>query len=195
GFACPGTNEANRYNELTNPGGVRCSDADLAINVFGPRAESNWGPQEKELGHGFAGLPISNVGVQYGLTALREGKITPAEFVDLNTKIGGLNAETLKPAPGRLVAHKSALRNAYRSGMINETNNMDQVAIIDCRGPNPEQAHDAYRAFAVRARLDREHGTHANDLIWEGPVTFVASINCQEQSLIAMDGWMSAVTA
>jgi hypothetical protein len=79
--------------------------------------------------------------------------------------------------------------------MINETNNMDQVAIIDCRGPNPEGAHDAYRAFAVRARLDREHGTHANDLIWEGPVEFIASLACQEQSLIAMDGWLSAVAA
>ena len=53
--------------------------------------------------------------------------------------------------------------------MINETNNLDQTAIIDCRGPNPGAFHDAYRAFAVRARLDREHGTHANQLIWEGP--------------------------
>ncbi len=195
GFACPGTTEEDRYNEVTNPGGVRCSMADYAMNVFGPRAESEWGPQEKEIGHGFAGLPIGNESIQYGLTALREGKITAAEFVDLNTKIGGLNPETIKPTAERLVANKRALKNAYRSGMINETNNMDQVAIIDCRGPNPEQAHDAYRAFAVRARLDREHGTHANDLIWEGPEPFNAAPDCQEQSLIAMSGWLSAVTA
>ena len=53
--------------------------------------------------------------------------------------------------------------------MINETNNLDRTAIIDCRGPDPGAFHDAYRAFAVRARLDREHGGHANQLIWEGP--------------------------
>jgi hypothetical protein len=195
GYACPGTTAEDRYNELTNPGGVRCDMADYAMNVFGPRPESEWGPQEKELGHGFAGLPISNDGVQYGLSALREGKITATEFIDLNTKIGSLDPETIKQSPGRLVAARNALTNAYRSGMINETNNMDQVAIIDCRGPNPEQAHDVYRAFAVRARLDREHGTHANDLIWEGPTAQVASPNCQEQSLLAMDGWLSAVAA
>ena len=41
------------------------------INVFGPRTESVWGPVEKELGHGFAGLPVDNVGVQYGLAGLQ----------------------------------------------------------------------------------------------------------------------------
>ena len=71
--------------------GVRCSIADLAINVFGARAESEWGPEEKALDRGFAGIPASNVGVQYGLAALREKKITAAQFVDLNAKIGGLN--------------------------------------------------------------------------------------------------------
>ena len=30
-----------------------------------------------------------NVGVQYGLVSLKEGKITPAEFLDLNLKVGG----------------------------------------------------------------------------------------------------------
>ena len=42
--------------------------------------------------------------------------------------------------------------------MINEANNLDRTAIIDCRGPDPGAFHDAYRAFAVRARLDRAHG-------------------------------------
>ena len=51
-------------------------------------------------------------------------------------------------------ADRPALANAYRSGMINETNNLDRTAIIDCRGPDPGLFHDAYRAFAVRARLE-----------------------------------------
>ena len=78
--------------------------------------------------------------------------------------------------------------------MINETNNLNQVAIIDCRGPNPGLFHDAYRAFAVRARLDREHGTHANQLIWEGPVTDQwPTTKCELNSFIAMDRWLTAV--
>lgn len=38
---------------------------------------------------GFARVPWDNVGVQYGLEALRSGTITPAEFVDLNAEVGG----------------------------------------------------------------------------------------------------------
>src|SRR3546814_3939563 len=38
---------------------------------------------------GFARLPWDNVGVQYGLEALRTGVITPAEFLDLNAQVGG----------------------------------------------------------------------------------------------------------
>jgi hypothetical protein len=37
---------------------------------------------------GFARNPWDNVGVQYGLGALRDGVITPAEFLDLNAQIG-----------------------------------------------------------------------------------------------------------
>ena len=38
---------------------------------------------------GFARRPWDNVGVQYGLEALRDGTITPAEFLDLNANVGG----------------------------------------------------------------------------------------------------------
>ena len=64
---CGGTTAQDRYNPISNPGGVRCSISDFAVNVFGVRARSAWGPQERALGHGFAGLPVDNVGVQYGL--------------------------------------------------------------------------------------------------------------------------------
>ena len=40
----------------------------MAINVFGPRPQSDWSANERKLGHGFAGVPVDNVGVQYGLT-------------------------------------------------------------------------------------------------------------------------------
>src|SRR3954453_4045316 len=189
---CKGVSDQQRYDPNTNPGGVRCSIADAAINVFGPRPAADWGPQEKKLGRAFAGLPVDNVGVQYGLGALRSGKITPAQFVDLNAKLGGLDIDT-NPISSRISATRPALANAYRSGMINETNNMNQTAIIDCRGPDPGAFHDAYRAFAVRARLDREHGNHANQLIWEGPAAIVGDSQCEHNSLIAMDRWLTGV--
>jgi Tannase-like family of unknown function (DUF6351) len=189
---CRGVTDQERYDPATNPGGVRCTIQDAAINVFGPRLPVVWSEQEKQIGRGFAGIPTDNVGVQYGLGALRAGKITPAQFVDLNAKIGGLgvNAELVS---NRLVADRPALANAYRSGMINETNNLDQTAIIDCRGPDEGLFHDAYRAFAVRARLDREHGHHRNQVIWEGPVPLTADPQCEENSLLAMDRWLAAV--
>jgi hypothetical protein len=189
---CSGTTNADRYNPNTNPGGVRCTIQDAAINVFGPEPNALWSANEQKIGHGFVRPPIDNVGVQYGLGALKKGQITPADFVDLNAKIGGLDIDT-NPIAARSNGASPSLATAYRSGMINEANNLDQTAIIDCRGPNPGLFHDAYRAFAVRARLDREHGTHANQLIWEGPVPLIADNKCELNSFIAMDRWLTAV--
>jgi hypothetical protein len=191
-YACPGTATENRYS-TSNPGGVRCSSNDFGINVFGPRAKADWGSEERALGRAFAGLPLDNTGVQYGLAALESGQITADQFIDLNTHIGGLDPENLGNVPDRSVADPFALRAAYRSGMINEVNNYDQTAIIDCRGPNPALAHDAFRAFAVRARLDRAFHSHANQLIWEGPGILNADRNCQQDALVEMDTWLAAV--
>jgi hypothetical protein len=189
---CGGISDAQRYEPQTNPGGVRCSISDAAINVFGPREASVWSANETKLGHGFAGVPVDNVGVQYGLSALQGLTITPAQFVDLNAKIGGLDID-IDPTAQRIAADEPALANAYRSGSINETNNLGRTAIIDCRGPDPGAAHDSYRAFAVRARLDRENGTHANQAIWEGSAPIVGDTHCAQNSLIAMDRWLAAV--
>jgi len=189
---CTGVTDAQRYNPQSNPGGVRCDIQDAAINIFGPDPRSYWSPSEKKAGRGFAVPPIDNVGVEYGLDALQQGKILPAQFVDLNQKIGGVDIDT-HPTASRIATRGDALTNAYRSGMINETNNLDQTAIIDCRGPDPGAFHDAYRAFALRARLDREHGNHDNQLIWEGPAPIIGDTQCNLTSLIAMDRWLGAV--
>jgi Tannase-like family of unknown function (DUF6351) len=191
---CGGTTAAERYHPLTNPGGVRCSIVDAAINAFGPNPQETWSPQEQAVGRGFGAPPVDNVGVQYGLGALNRGQITPAQFVDLNSKIGGMDIDT-NPTAERITAPGSALANAYRSGMINEANNLARTAIIDCRGPDEGLFHDAYRAFAVRARLDREHGGHANQLIWEGPVSLIADPACERNSFIAVDRWLKAVAS
>ncbi len=191
---CSGVSDEQRHDPDNNQGGVRCDIQDAAINLFGPRPPELWGPQEKQIGHGFAGFPVDNVGVQYGLKVLQRGTITAADFIDLNAKIGGVDYDA-NMAPERTIATEPALSNAYRSGMINEANNLDRTAIIDCRGPDPGAFHDAYRAFAMRARLAREHGDHDNQLIWEGPVEIIGDTACGLNSFKAMDRWMAAVEA
>ena len=181
------------YNPETNPGGVRCTLADYMINVFGPRPESLWGPVEKKLGHGFAGLPVDNVGVLYGLQGLMEGIISPAQFVDLNGKIGGADID-LKPTAERFSANEPALQRSYLSGAVNEANNLKNVAIIDLRGPDPGAFHDAYRTWSMRARLENAEGHFPfNHVIWFGETPLIGSPTYQSEAVVAMDKWLSAV--
>src|SRR6185295_1664766 len=64
------------YDPVTNPTGTRCGDPGIAPGST--RALST----------------NDNVGVQYGLNALLAGQITPEEFVTLNEKIGGVDADS-----------------------------------------------------------------------------------------------------
>jgi hypothetical protein len=193
--SCPGVASAEAYNPETHPEGVRCTLADYMINVFGPRPESLWGAVEKKLGHGFAGLPIDNVGVQYGLQGLVEGVISPAQFVDLNSKLGGADVD-LKPTKERFNANEPALRYSYLSGSVNEANNLKGVAIIDLRGPDPGAFHDAYRTWSMRARLEHAEGHFPlNHVIWFGQAPLIGSPTYTSEGLRAMDKWLSAVEA
>ncbi|HZQ88217.1 MAG TPA: DUF6351 family protein, partial [Acidimicrobiales bacterium] len=178
--SCAGVTAQQRWSD-SNPHGVRCSLQDFMVNLFGTRSDN-----------GYAGRAYDNVGAQYGYKALMSGAITPAQFVDLNTAAGSHDID-YHWQPGRVAADRPALANGYRGGAFNETNNMRDVAIIDLRGPDPGAFHDAYRAFAVRARLDRENGTHANQVIWEGFAPIVGDVNYTRLGLVAMDRWLTAV--
>ena len=112
------------------------------VNVLGKRPD------------GYAGRPLDNVGVEYGLSALQQGLITPAQFADLNSRIGGADINAVA-TPARIAADEPALANAYQRRPINETNNLRNVAIIDLRGTDQGAFHDVYRAFAIRARLEQ----------------------------------------
>lgn len=189
---CAGVSDEERYDATSNPGGVRCSIIDGAINVFGPRPESVWTPQEKQIGRGFAGSPLDNTGVQYGLEALRSGAITPEQFVDVNEKIGGLDID-VQPRAKRSVADPTALTNAYRSGMVNTASNLSEVAIIDHGGPDPGLAHDARWAWAMRDRLTREQGHADNQVIWYGVTPMIGDPSYSKEALLAMDRWLASV--
>jgi len=158
------------YNATTNPDGLRCSLQDYMSNIFGFRPESDWGPVEHSIGRGFAGRPYDNVGVQYGLRALINGQISPAQFADLNAKIGALDIDyNFKPV--RVAADPFALQAAYRSGFVNEGNNLDRVPIIDTPGYIPGdryEIHDNTKSWALRARLDHFNGGHESQVLWYG---------------------------
>jgi uncharacterized tannase-like protein DUF6351 len=124
---------------------------------------------------------------------MKKGQITPAQFVDLNAKVGGVDVD-INHTPERLQANQPALRRAYLSGAINSTNNMKGLAIIDLRGPDPGAFHDAYRSWAIRARLEREEGHFPkNHVIWFGQTPLIGDPRYTTEGLRAMDRWLGAV--
>ena len=189
---CPGVPESQVYHENTNPNGVRCTLHDYMVNIFGRRAPEDWERVEKQLGRGFAGRPFDNVGIEYGRKALMNGTISPAQFVDLNGKLGGADIDATL-GPNRIEADRPALGRVYRSGAVNQGTNLDEVAMIDLRGPDPGAFHDVYRTYAMRARLVREHGHARNQILWRGPVALVGDPDFVSESIVAMDRWLAAV--
>ena len=192
--SCPGVPREKVYDENSNPNGVRCTLQDYMINIFGRRDKSVWERVEKQLGRGFAGRPFDNVGVQYGLKALTNGTISPAQFVDLNAKSGGGDID-VNMGPKRAAADRPALARVYRSGAVNQGTHLDKVAIIDLRGPDPGAFHDVYRTYALRARLMREHGTAANQVLWRGQTPLMGDADYTDQAIVAMDKWLAAIEA
>ncbi|MCU1587035.1 MAG: hypothetical protein JWN31_528 [Frankiales bacterium] len=187
---CVPPNQA--YDPAKNPKGVRCSILDYMKTLLGPRPKSVWSPQEKRAGHGFGGVPFSNRGIQYGLKSLRQGLITPEMFVDLNEKIGGLDIDA-NPSPNRLEGDDLAVANSYRTGMMDLTDNLDQVAIIDHAGPDPGIAHDFAHTYWIRDRLDQRHGHHQNQVLWFGLSPLIGDLTYPTEAIKAMSRWLSAV--
>ncbi|MCW3049262.1 MAG: N-acetylmuramoyl-L-alanine amidase [Solirubrobacterales bacterium] len=180
--SCPDVPQDQVYDPKTNPGGVKCTLQDYMVNVFGKRAD------------GFANRAFGNVGVQYGLDALRSGAITPAEFVDLNSHIGGIDIYG-DISPRRSAPDVVAVERAYTSGAVDSANNLDKVAIIDLRGPDPGAFHDVYRTYAMRARLLRNFGTAANQVLWRGQAPLIGDVNFADQAVLAADKWVARFEA
>ncbi|MCW2842815.1 MAG: hypothetical protein JWN22_731 [Nocardioides sp.] len=183
---------STRYDSETNPGGVRCSVLDIMVNLLGPRPESVWSAQEKAAGHGFAGIPFANTGVQYGLGALQQGLITPAQFVDLNVKVGGLDLDS-DITDARIDGDDAAIDRVYRTGLVNEANHLDQVAIINHGGPDPGAAHDYAHAFWTEERLMADQGNTDNRVMWFGVTPLIGDPTWANEALGDMDRWLTAV--
>ena len=180
--SCPGVPAAKVYDPKTNPKGVKCTLQDYMVNVFGNRPD------------GFANRPLGNAGIQYGLAGLRKGLVSPQQFVDLNTRLGGLDLNGALTKE-RFLGDKVGLDRVYSTGSVNSANNLDTVAIIDLRGPDPGAFHDVYRTYALRARLLRNFGTAANQVLWRGQVPLLGDVNYVDQAIFALDGWLARVEA
>jgi hypothetical protein len=82
--------------------------------------------------------------------------------------------------------------NAYRSGAVDEANNLTAVPIIDEEAPRPEGIHDDFRAWSMRARLERAEGHFPkNQAIWFGQ----DSESYEPERLQVMNEWLGKVEA
>jgi hypothetical protein len=78
--------------------------------------------------------------------------------------------------------------------MINETNHLKGVPIIDLRGPDPGAFHDAYRSWTIRARLEHEEKHFPkNHVIWFGHAPLIGDANYARDAFLAVDRWLTNV--
>ena len=177
------------YDPVTNPNGTRCGDPDLSTAVWGTTAGIPPGStRARQTG--------DNVGIQYGLGALFAGAITPEEFVTLNEKIGGFDADFNRRA-ARTAADLPAVVIAYRAGIVGSGANLGKLPIIDSRGWDEQGIHYIWRSFAERARIDADnHGDHGNQVMWRYGTGLLPATPSQFaavtlKSLVTMDTWLS----
>jgi hypothetical protein len=149
---------------------------------------------EQRIQRGFANRPYDPVGVMVGLRALQAGQITPAQFVDLNAKMGAIDID-FGTQTTRVDADPASLPAIYRSGVVDEANNLDRVPIIDIPNPGDNyDIHDKWKSWALRARLDAANGHHDNHLIWYGPYKFGMAFNVGDgNAFLLMERWLSAL--
>ena len=164
---------------------------------------------------GYARNPLDNVGVQYGLQALNDGTITMDQFIDLNTHIGGMDAN------GRIVAQRQvgdeqALKAAYETGRIVEfTGGVKDVPAIAVRSYNDQDplgrgdpnvdVHDGYHTNVVLARLLKYTGTRDNYVQFIATTLGTPQLDAQvagspgnvanDLALTDIDKWILAIQA
>ena len=171
------------YHPVANPGGARCSVQDYQQAIWG-----HGGPLDA------APLPYDNTGVQYGLTPLQQGTITPEQFVDLNEKIGAIDNE------GEFTAQRASMDVAtattmYRAARTSDPRQLAKVPMIDVRESpfrddtdGKSDMHQPYNSHVMRARLDAVNGTHANQVFWRFPPA-----NRDIPAALAIDRWLQAI--
>ena len=167
------------YDPVTNPKGVRCSLQDNQANVYGRDPKTGFTPQI-----------FDNVGVQYGLRAFNEGKISADQFLELNQRIGGFDADG-NLSPARSAGDRRALRTAYETGRVNAGGgSLDSIPIIDFRryGDRDGNPHDRIRSVQMRLRIERTSGSSANQVLLINPERGFDAVRL-------MDRWLDRIAA
>lgn len=179
------------YDSLRNPKGIRCTALDHLAGALGTLTGAD--------GIARVGTIVDNVGVQYGLKALRDGVISGEEFVRLNEGVGGYDND-LVWHPQRSNARPEALAIHYRAGLVSDGRQLAKVPIIDLRGNQAPTGdiHANWRPYSVRDRLDRDAGGHGNQVIWKFNSAGGASppgAALSRKAFTTMDAWLSAIEA
>lgn len=177
GSCAPSVAPEQVYDPELRPDGVRCGFYDNMVNLVGKDTET-----------GLARQALDNVGVQYGLRAFNDGSISTEQFLALNERIGGYDADANIVAE-RTRAKIEALAVVYRTGRVNQGGgSLGSIPIIDVRRYQDPSGniHDRVRTFVMDARLRRANGGSSNRVALTGPP---ASLD-----LVAlMDQWLDAV--
>ncbi|MDB5998674.1 MAG: hypothetical protein JWP52_373 [Rhizobacter sp.] len=180
------------YNKQTNPHGIRCDGTDHDVALVGTFVDTD--------GITKANGATDNVGIQYGLKALHDGVIAPEDFVRLNEGVGGYDSDLVWNASSRSRANPDVLRTYYTGGLVSDGRQLAKLPIIDLRGNESAAGdiHANWRPWAVRDRLDRDHGGHANQLIFaynssSGSSSPGAAL--VRKAFLTMDTWLAAIEA
>ena len=174
------------YHATDNPGGVRCDVYSHYINIYG-----------SDLASGYARRSLDNVGIQYGLAALNDGVITPAQFLDLNHLIGGYDQDGNAVAE-RTMANLDAVRIAYETGRLtNGAGGLATTPIIDYRAYSDDRengdVHVRYHSFSIRERLRKANGRTDNHVMLvedDRHGLYSSQSPVLQKALAEMDQWL-----
>ncbi|WP_156919936.1 DUF6351 family protein [Comamonas composti] len=193
--ACGLMDQSKVYHPVTNPRGARCTVYDINVNTLGQDPLT-----------GAARRPLDNVGVQYGLQALRRGQISMGQFLDVNAGVGGFDADGNLTAR-RTVADAEALRLSYEMGRMGSgAGGLATVPIMHMRAyAEPAgDIHTIYNDIKIREQLMRSNGRADNQVIWVLPhpdlgapavkTTLVLALrNAFTQRLGLMTQWLDGI--
>ncbi len=196
--------------ELPNAGVYDPANATATAGL--PRCNA-WSWAESIWGKAVAGAPAArdtrdNVGVQYGLKALRDGAISAEEYVSLNELVGGIDRDST-PRAARSVADAAALDTAYRTGIVASGKQLAKTAMIDMRGwddsnitvppgntPGTIPIHHQWYSFAIRDRITAEAGDANNQALWRFARTGLAPPGTMAlDAYNSMNRWLAALKA
>lgn len=181
-YGCGLRDASKAYDPVANPAGARCSILDTQVNLLG-----------RDPVTGFARRPVDNVGMQYGLGALKRGELSVDEFLTLNESIGGFDGDGNVQA-ARMVGNAEALRLAYEGGLINSFK-LSPIPIITWRtsAHTVGDIHDDLQDLIVRARLHKANGRSDNQIILKsGPSS---GVDVEAIVLGIMTRWLDKLSA